>query len=219
TLSGQVDDLGRITLHQFLVQAPFDLLAELGRDGVEFEVHPRHPFLHVSPGDLGPEVAPHDSRKGMEGGVGAHDVVAPLPVDDSFDRCAGIRQLRRLDYMDQPAVTTDGVDDPNLSAVPTDHAGVTRLTSSPSVEDGPVENDEAVSHLEHRPFGTVSLAVVAGQFLDLHHQSFRWTTRATLCGPIDNRAEGPSRRHRKPHRAGRAKLSPVDAAMHRYPLE
>src|SRR5690606_24185295 len=112
-----------------------------------------------------------------------------------------------------------GVEDPQLPAVPADHPGVARLAASPGVEDGAVQDDDPVADLEDVALGPVQIAVAAGEFFDLHHQSFRWTTRATLCGPIDNRAEGPSRRHRKPHRAGRAKLSPVDAAMHRYPLE
>src|SRR5690606_24542990 len=215
----QVDDLGGITLHELGVETTFHFLAEIDAAGAELEVHPGLAGVHVSAGDLRPEVPPHHTRERMQGGVRAHDLVAPIPVDDALHGSAGVRQFIGLDDVDDLSFPAHGVEDPQLPAVPADHPGVARLAASPGVEDGAVQDDDPVADLEDVALGPVQIAVAAGEFFDLHHQSFRWTTRATLCGPIDNRAEGPSRRHRKPHRAGRAKLSPVDAAMHRYPLE
>src|SRR5690606_9601211 len=135
-------------------------------DRVEFEVHPSFACLYVAAGDLCSEVPPHHSGQGVQGGVGAHDLVPAVPVDDSLDRCAGIREFPGFHDVDDLAVAADRVCDPHLTAVPTDHTGVAGLSSSPGVEDGAVENHDSAPGLQHISLGPIQIAVPAGEFFD-----------------------------------------------------
>ena len=55
--------------------------AEALGGGVELEVHAGAQGLHVAAGHRHPPLVPDDTAQDVEGGVGAHEPVAPVPVD------------------------------------------------------------------------------------------------------------------------------------------
>ena len=75
------------------IQAFLDVPTELGGDAFEFEIHPGAPGFHVAPGDLGIELPPHHGREHVEGGVGAHQQMAAVPVDRGRYRSADRREV------------------------------------------------------------------------------------------------------------------------------
>jgi hypothetical protein len=51
------------------------------------------------------------------------------------------------------AVAADGIDDLRRTAVPRDRPDITRLTATPGVEDGAVEEQPVFDYLEDVAFG------------------------------------------------------------------
>ena len=148
--SARAADRGRnshghgVVLGKRLVEATLHLAPELHGDPVEFEVHPGDPRFHVAAGHLGAEVAPDHRRQHVQGGVGAHQQVATVPVDGRRHLGPG-RRRRTVEDVDHRSVALDGVGHRDRSPRPGQGSGVTGLAAATGVEDRPVEHDAVVA--------------------------------------------------------------------------
>src|SRR5262245_25138209 len=141
-VAGQDVDADLALGPELLVDVRLDLAHQLARHPFELEVHPAGAGLHVAAGDLRAVVAPDDAAQDMERGVGAHEKVAPRPLDLGPDRVADARRRgSRLEVVDDLAVGLARADDGPARAIadPGEATDVGRLAAAAGIEDGAVE--------------------------------------------------------------------------------
>ena len=93
---GQERHLDRPVGLELCVDQLLDPRAEALGQRVELEVHPGRQRLHVPAGDRGGPLVPDHPAQHVQRGVGAHQRVAPVPVDLAVDGVADGRERRAL---------------------------------------------------------------------------------------------------------------------------
>ena len=143
-VTGQERHLDRSGRRQLLVHQLLDGGAEALGQRVELEVHAGRQRLHVAARDGLAPLVPDHAAQHVQGRVGAHQGVAPLPVDLALDLGAG--RKRSLDLVpDEVALLLH-----SGHRQTTQHARVVGLAAAGGIEGGAVERHPTLPHLGHR---------------------------------------------------------------------
>ena len=132
------------------IDAGFYFAGEFGGHIFQLKVHAGGAGTHIAPGDQGAVVAPDDAAEDVQSGVGAHQQVAPLPVDDAVEGGADGRGFGAGDGMGDGmhdgAAGTGDFSNPIFGAAGRvgQNAGVAGLPAAANVESGAVEHQPAV---------------------------------------------------------------------------
>ena len=100
----------------------------------------------------------------MEGGVGPHQPITSIPVDQTFDLRSWLEAEGVSNDVKNPALAADRVDDLDLSAGMPKCPDVSGLTTSACVKDGSVEFDALGRDSDDRPFGGRPIGISGGDF-------------------------------------------------------
>ena len=158
SVRGQERHLDRPVGGELGVDQLLDPGAEALGQRVELEVHAGRQRLHVAAGDRHAPLVPDHAAQHVQRGVGAHEPVAPVPVDLAVrPRCPrpGTGAPSSVCHTSSPSLRTSVTR--ALAAVPAQDAGVVGLAAAGRVEDGAVEGDPAPSPVDGGDHGVERL--------------------------------------------------------------
>lgn len=101
----------------------------------------------------------------MEGGVGPHQPVAPIPIDHSLDLRSRLKAKGVGNNVQDPSLAADRVDDLDLSTCVSKRPDVSGLASPACVEDGAIEHHAFGRDLNDPAFCGGSIGICGGNFL------------------------------------------------------
>ena len=156
--------LDRSRRSQLDVDQLLDQWTEPLGQGVELEVHPGRQRLHVPARDRHAPPVPDHATQDVEGGMGAHEGVATLPVDlPRYVLALGRHRIARHRVPDLVALHPD-LGDLCIRQPP----GVVGLAAAGRVEGGAVEAHVVPPHLGHAGLEGPQVGVTQAQ--QLRHQ-------------------------------------------------
>ena len=72
----------------FAIHPGLDLVDQLTAQRFKFKVHPTLEWLHIPAGHQGAVVTPDDATQHVQGRMGPHELITPLPIKASVHRGA-----------------------------------------------------------------------------------------------------------------------------------
>ena len=133
------------------------------------KVHARAVGIHLAAGHGGAVELKDHAAHGVQGGVVAHERVAPLPIDIALHARADLRR-RALEAMHDGRPLFAHLDDRDRAAVPGEPAHVMRLPTAGGVKRRPVEHDPAFGiDFDHCRVERADIRVVGVQQLGFRH--------------------------------------------------
>jgi hypothetical protein len=180
---GEERDLDRPVRGDLGVDELLDTGAEALGQRVELEVHPGGQRLHVPAGHGLAPLVPDDPAQHVEGGVGPHQRMPPLPVDDAVHGVADLGQavgaLAAERVPDHAAVPLADVHDGQPAELP----GVVWLPAARRIEGGPVEPDLPLPGVDLGHDGVEFLQVGVPQVQQVGRHRAHSAARSSAPGP------------------------------------
>ena len=133
----------RMVSKDLLVHSCFNFFCKLRSHVLELEIHACCQRLHVASGDLRVIVPPNDTTEYVEGCVGAHELVASVPIQHPSDRVSH-KWWTTLNLVDNHVIFLADLWYVELQSANTHDAHVIRLASPTGVKGRLVEHDPRV---------------------------------------------------------------------------
>lgn len=154
----------------FFVDGGFDVGDESGAHGLEFKVHAAFEDIHVAAGDGCAVVSKDDPAEDVHGGVGAHELIAFVPVELAGDGVAdGGEGAVALNDMDVLAVDALDAFDGVCGSSSGEFAIVGGLAAPAWVEGSLVEDQAVVVFVHGGDDGLKFLQVAVGLVEEFGH--------------------------------------------------
>ncbi len=165
-LARQTVDFHRPGSGHFGVDLLLHLLGEVNAHVFQLEVHAGRQRLHVAARHQCSVVAPDDTAEDVQRGVGAHQLVAVLPIQHAPDLRAHGRRLDVQLVPHQVALLLD-LDHLSLTVIPQQFAAISRLASAAGVEGRTIQRHPGALSRHHCGFELLQIAI--GQIEQLGH--------------------------------------------------
>ena len=134
---------------------------------LELEIHAPLQRLHVAAGDARAVIAPDDAAEDVHRRVRAHQLVAPLPVEDAAHLRTDGGQIVAFDDVDVAALDFGEFVDVSPA---TQFAEIVGLTAAAGIKGRAVEQDAVLFLVNRRDDGVKFLEIAVGLVEEIGHQ-------------------------------------------------
>src|SRR4029450_3061873 len=144
----------------FAIHLGLDLVDQLTAQRFKFKIHTTLEWLHIATGHQGAVVTPDDAAQHVQGCMGPHELITPLPIKASVHRCAHGGQ-RASDGVPQLALLTCYLGDGEALHVGVYPTEILWLATATRIKGRAVQDDSAFGGIsgDHRRIELLYIAI------------------------------------------------------------